>query len=105
MFLKMNRCSVTRRCLLRENKNKKGKEDTMLPCLFNHTQFTGKIGEGYYERQSNKAGITDISIRTSAAQEDINGCKKVKSSRCKNIRLRSGIDSPSIDLTEKRVEF
>jgi hypothetical protein len=33
MLLKMNRCSVTRRCLLAENKNKKEKEDTMLPSL------------------------------------------------------------------------
>jgi len=76
MLLKMNRCSVTRRCLLGGNKNKNEEGDTMLPCLFNHTEFTGKIGEGYNERQSNKAGITDISIRTSATQEDINGCKR-----------------------------
>jgi hypothetical protein len=91
MLLKMNRCSVTRRCLLGENKNKKEKEDTMLPCLFSHTQFTGKIGEWCYERRSNKAGITDINIRTSGAQEGINGCNKAKSSKCKHIGVRGGI--------------
>jgi hypothetical protein len=45
--LKMNRCSVTRRCLLGENKKIKRQDAAV--CLERY--FSCKIGEWYYERR------------------------------------------------------
>ena len=83
MLLKMNRCSVTRRCLLGENeKEKKIREDAALSL---ELQFSGQTGEWYYERLTKKAGLTDrIYVGISGAQADINVCNMAKSSKCKN---------------------
>ena len=50
--------------------------------------------------QSNKTDLTEVAIKTSAAQADTNGCNQVKFSKCKNVWISGGIESLSIDLTE-----
>jgi len=54
MLLKMNRCSVTRRCLLGENKNKKRRHDAALslqPYIVHWQRLESGIMKGKVTRQ------------------------------------------------------